>query len=107
MMAMGLLRYFHKPRYVIMKGICVEDRCLLYLGVNAEYSKDDYNNTLVSFSNRKQIYGGERYFYYSNRLYKRIWTFKQLIRWRRLLGKSGEAVLRKTKLNGWEKLTND
>lgn len=98
------LKYLHRPGYVIMKGACVDDRCLLFLGANAIYSKDDYNNTLVSFSNRKQIYGDDRYFYYSNKIYIRIWTFRQLIKWRRLLGKSGERVLRKNALNKWERV---
>ena len=73
------VRYYRAPTCVVMKGARVDGRFIAHLGVNAEYSIDDYGNRLVKFSNRN-------YEYYASNIHVKIWNKRQLIFWRRLLG---------------------
>jgi hypothetical protein len=81
----GLIRYYFRPRYVVMKGLQIDNRAFMFIGARATFLKDEYGNSIMSFSNNEHQY-------YTDRIYKRIWTFKQLMKWRRLLGKEMKVV---------------
>lgn len=62
-----------------MKGLGIDGRFIAFIGAHPEIKINEYGNKEVSFSNRRCNY------YYGN-VYKKIYTFKDLIFWRRLLG---------------------
>jgi hypothetical protein len=72
---------------VVMKGLQMGNRAIMYIGAHPEFKKDDYGNSVVSFKNCKNEY-------YSSNIYRRIWTFKQLLRWRRLVGVDTKCLAR-------------
>ena len=76
-----------RPKYLVMRGVRVGNRMILFIGSHPEYSRDEYGNKVVRFSNRS----GE---YYQSNIYRKIRTFKQLIKWYRLIG-SGSRVIEK------------
>lgn len=78
-------RYYRNPRYVVMKGLSIENRALMFVGANPTFKKDEYGSSVVTFTNHDLEY-------YPSNIYKRIWTFKELMRWRRLLGKGPRCV---------------
>ncbi len=82
-----LLRYYFRPRYVVMKGIQVENRAIMYIGANPKFKKDDFGNTVVSFSNCTSEY-------FASNIYCGIWTFKSLLKWRRLIGGNTKCLAR-------------
>jgi len=102
-----LYKYWMNPKYRIMKGVCIYYRCILFIGVTPivpkdikrEYKihgycdEDFYKRHYISFKNQDYTYSK------SNKLCT-IWTFKQLIKWRRLLPKNGYKCLEK-KLSEW------
>jgi hypothetical protein len=66
-----------KPKHLILKGCQVENRAALTLGLKASYSKDDYGNRVVSFSNT----GDSKY--YLNNCEEVIKTKRRLLWWKR------------------------
>ena len=62
------------PKYVIMKGVQIENRAIMFLGIDTELVYDDYGYPELKFSNMKANY-------YRNNIYKRIYTFKELLTW--------------------------
>jgi len=83
----GLIKYYFRPKYVVMKGVQIENRAIMYIGAHPEFKKDDHGNSVVNFKNCKHEY-------YASNIYLRIWTFKSLLKWRRLTGR-GTRVLSK------------
>tara|TARA_R110002012_G_scaffold275534_1_gene462172 strand:- start:1 stop:291 length:291 start_codon:yes stop_codon:yes gene_type:complete len=71
-----------------MRGVRIGNRAIMFIGTQPRFIKDAYGNIGVGFKNQ------DNEFYASN-IYKRIWTFKQLIKWRRLIGKNNYAILDK------------
>lgn len=71
---------YTNPKYRIMKGIQIENRCIMYLGAHPIKPRDGQSKSTIyiSFKNKKGIY-------LRSNTYKKIHTFKQLIRWVRLL----------------------
>lgn len=84
----NFLKYYLKPRYVIMKGISIEDRAIMFIGAHPKFEKNNIGQRLVTFKNRRNKY-------YASNIYKRIWTLKSLIKWRRLIGKNNKCIVRK------------
>jgi len=75
------------PKYVIMKGIQIDNRAIMFLGINTKLTKEKlYNHNVLEFSNHSSQY-------YTSNIYKRIYTFKQLLKWYRLLGKKDSKCL--------------
>ena len=89
MFLIDLIDYWLHPKYVVMRGIKIENRMIMYIGANPVYSKDDHGNKTVSFSNCD-------FNYYATNIYKRIWTLKELIKWRRLIGKTSRCLRKNT-----------
>ena len=97
-----IYNYWKNPKYMVMKGVCIDDRCVLFIGAYPTcphkykdkeikiqgYCDEAYLKFLVEFKNQEFTY------YKSNKLCT-IWTFKELIKWRRLLPKEGYTVLEK------------
>ena len=89
--------YLNKPKCVIMKGIRIDNRCVFFIGYDADYYLNEYSNKVVKFKNMP----GE---YYARNIEYRVWTIRNLIKWRRIIGNSTRhAVLEKTKY-GWKNL---
>jgi len=74
-----LIDYYIHPKYVVMRGIEIDNRAIMFLGANPVFTKDEYGNKVMRFSNCK-------YEYYKDRIHTRIWSFKGLINWRRMVG---------------------
>lgn len=83
------IRSRKNPKYLVMKGIQVEDRFIAFLGANPVYGESEFGVKTVTFSNQK-------YEYWASNTYKRIYTMRELYFWRRLLG-SGTKVITKRK----------
>lgn len=81
----GLIKYYFRPRYVVMKGLQIDNRRVMFIGAVQAFSKDDYGNSVMNFKNSPHRY-------YADKIYKRIWTFRQLMKWRRLLGSKTTVV---------------
>jgi len=81
-----LLCLLFAPKYVIMKGVQIENRALMFLGINPVFSHDKSFGWIVTFSNIDQSY-------YADNIYKIIWSRKSLRKWQKLLGRYGSAVL--------------
>ena len=81
------LDYYRKPKYVVMKGISVGNRSIMYIGANPTFRVDDYGNRVVTFSNCKHEY-------YASNIYRRVWTKKALIKWRRLIGDDTRCLVK-------------
>jgi len=92
-----------------MKGIQIENRAIMFLGARPIPPKDrkreiethgyvdeGYQKLKISFENQK-------YTYWRSSRYKIIWTFKDLIRWRRMLPKDDSRCLEKVK-GQWQKI---
>lgn len=90
-----LINYYKYPKYVVMRGIKIDDRALYFLGKNAvqslEYAGAWSLVTNDQTGNRNWL---RTYEYFKSNKYKRIWTMKQLRGVRRKLGKNCRAVLR-------------
>ena len=80
-----IIKYWFKPKCVVMKGIQINNVALMFIGYNPQYSTDDFGVKTVKFSNHKSE------FYVSN-IYRRIWTLKSLCKWRRLIGKDLSCI---------------
>lgn len=104
-------KYYKNPKYRVMKGGCINNRCVLFLGAYPSFpykhrakelkihgycDEDYYIKSLIEFKNQKYTYLKR------NKLYI-IWTFKDLIKWRRLLPKNNHIVLEKRN-NKWYKV---
>jgi len=74
-----IIEYYFKPKYVVMKGIGIDNRAIMFLGNVKQYGSDSYGNKTIKFKNQKYEY------YYSN-IHERIWSSKRLKHWRRLIG---------------------
>lgn len=95
-----LYKYWINPKYRIMNGIRIENRAIMFLGADPiepldtktemkihGYVDENYQKSKISFKNQK-------YTYYKSNKYCTIWTFKQLIKWRRLLPKDDSRCLK-------------
>jgi len=85
------IEYFFRPKYVIMRGAHIDNRALLFIGSSAIYIRED-NIGYVEFRNMNNIFN-KPYRYYSSNIYKKIYSRKELKKWRKLLGDRHEAVL--------------
>jgi len=94
-----LYNYYKNPKYMIMKGIQINNRAIMFLGATPisprdreeemkthGYIDESYQKLKISFKNQK-------YTYYKSNVHKVIWTFKELIRWRRMLPKNDSRCL--------------
>lgn len=79
------VRGYLNPKYVVMRGIGIDGRFIAFLGANPKISTNDYGNKVISFSNRTNEY-------YADNIYKKIHTMKDLIFWRKLLGKDVKCI---------------
>ena len=98
--------YYKNPKYRIMQGIKIDNRAVMFLGANPikpldtseqlktfGYIDKEIQEMKISFKNQK-------FTYWKSKMYCRIWTFKQLIKWARLVGGKGSKVL-EYKNNKW------
>ena len=76
-----IIDYWLHPKYVVMRGVKIDNRMIMFIGAHPVFSKDEYGNKVVSFSNVNSAY-------YAKAIHKRIWTFGELRKWRRLIGKT-------------------
>ena len=88
MVILNFNKFFAAPKYIVMQGIAINNRILLFIRHNPIYSKDLYGNKIITFD-------GDKNTYYADNIYRRIRTMKQLIFWSRLLGKSRFSVVEK------------
>lgn len=96
------IRYYKNPKYVVMKGCRVDNRQVMFIGSHPTVIVNDYGVKIIKFKNVK----GD---YYFNNIYKRVWTFKELLQWRRKIGSQkvvgwGVLELREGK---WEKIIKE
>jgi len=80
-----LIDYWFHPKYVIMRGVQMDDRAIMFIGANPVITTSDCGNKMVAFSNHDNQY-------YMSAMYKRIWTFKELLKVRRLVGKGFKCL---------------
>ena len=106
-------KYYKNPKYRVMKGLCINSRCVLFIGAyptfpykgkreeikTQGYYDEDFLKSLVEFKNQKYTY------YKSNKVIT-IWTFRQLLKWRRLLPREGHRILEKRN-NKWYKINKE
>jgi hypothetical protein len=76
------LLYFFRPKYVVMHGVRIENRTIMFIGAHPQ-CKDG----IVTFSNRGDAY-------YASNTHKVIWTHRELHKWRRLIGKDTRCLKR-------------
>ena len=106
------IEYYRNPKYRIMKGIQIQNRAIMFLGANPRppkdkarliethgYVDDSIQSLKISFKNQNDTY-------WKSNMYCRIWTFKGLIKWARILPKNGNAVL-ELKYGKWNKIKED
>jgi len=108
----NIYEYYKNPKYRIMKGVCINNRCVLFMGaypikpkdiaksykIHGYCDEDFYNKHYISFENQNYTYSK------SNRLCT-IWTFRQLIKWRRILPRHGFETLEHNRLtNKWNNI---
>lgn len=85
------------PKYVVMKGIQIENRAAMFLGINPVFSYDDYFGWVVNFSNKKGSY-------YPDKIHTIIWTRRSLRKWRKLLSKNGDTSILAREFFVWSKI---
>ena len=82
------LEYRKYPKYFVNRGVCVYDRCYFSLYKNPqqhpEYDWCYSVESLCMFDAKVRWIRNNKFGYPKDNLYKRIWTFKELIRIRRL-----------------------
>jgi len=83
-----LLSYF-LPKYLIMKGIQIDNRTIMFIGAHPKYAVDDYGNKILTFSNTDTTA------YYASNIHARIYTLKGLRKWRKLIGRRNQRCLSK------------
>jgi hypothetical protein len=77
-----------RSKYLVMIGLRYENRAIFFIGSHPKYGIDSFGMKVVRFKNREKEY-------YADRIYRRIWTFKGLIKWCRLTGKDIRCLERK------------
>ena len=80
-----------------MKGIQIDNRAIMFLGIDTELGKEKYyGSSILKFSNMTSKY-------YPSNIHKRIYTFKQLLKWRRLLNRTNSECLEYRNFK-WQKI---
>jgi len=80
-----LIDYWLHPKYVVMRGIKIENRMIMFIGSNPVFSETLSGDKILRFSNNSAAF-------YKDNIYKRIWTYRELIKWRRLIGKTTRCL---------------
>ena len=106
------LEYKSNPRYVIMQGIQIDNRAIMFLGARPCEPKDrrrelDIHGYVDESAQRLKIsFENQELTYWKSNRYKIIWTFKELMYWRRMLPNNNSKCLEKT--NGkWHTIEKD
>jgi len=73
--------YWLHPKYVVMRGVKIENRMIMFIGANPVFFETLSGDKILRFSNNRSAF-------YKGNIYKRIWTYRELIKWRRLIGKT-------------------
>lgn len=106
------MSYYKNPRYIIIKGVGNGNRRIFILGarpltISHQYYKmveihgyDTDDHLRMSFQNQDDMT------WFKSNKYKTIWTFKELIFWRRLLPNNGFKCL-EYKKGKWCKITDE
>ncbi len=76
-----IIDYLLHPKYVVMRGIKIENRMIMFIGSHPVFSETLSGDKILRFSNNNAVF-------YKKNIYKRIWTYRELIKWRRLIGKT-------------------
>ena len=106
------IEYLINPKYVVMKGIQIDNRAIMFIGARptAPYDKkreieihgyvsEDTQKLKISFENQKYQT------YWKSNKYKTIYTFRELMFWVRLVGANGYKTVQYNKLKfKWEKI---
>lgn len=105
-----IFNYLINPKYRIMKGMHIENRAIMFLGAYPIKPRDTKDELRIhgyideSYQKLKISFKNQKYTYYKSNKYKTIWTFRELLKWRRLLPKDDSVCLEKTLLHGWSKI---
>jgi len=103
-----LINYYLSPKYRIMKGIQIDNRAIMFIGAYPIEPRDTVEEIRIhgyvddSFQKLKISFKNQTATYYKSNQYKTIWTFRELLKWRRLLPRDDSRVLEKT-LTGWKR----
>lgn len=89
-----LAAYYFRPKYVVMKGLQIENRAIMFIGAHPKWASDDYGNAVVRFKNCK-------YEYCRGKVYRRIWTMRGLRKWRKLVGPDTKCLTKE--FFGWRR----
>jgi len=79
------IKKFLFPTMLIMHGIKVENRTILFIGENPTYLIGDFGSRCVKFSNSEHTY-------YRSNIYRRIRSARYLKYWQNLLGNESVVV---------------
>ena len=106
-----VILYYKNPKYVIIKGVSNGNRAIMVLGARPlkkshqvdkdirthGYATDIVLNHTISYENQKDLS------WYKSNIYLTIWSFKELLYWRRLLPNNGYKCL-EYKNGKWNKI---
>jgi len=102
-----LLKYVYNPRYVIMQGVRIDNRAIMLLGARPCEPKDTKDEMRIhgyidkEAQRLKISFENQDYTYWKSNRYKIIWTFKELIFWRKMLPSGNSKCLEKTPFGKW------
>lgn len=99
----AILSYYKNPRYVVIQGVTNGNRAVMSLGARPLEVPNIYYEEIrihgycdktvlencISYQNQPNMS------WYKSRIYTRVWSFKELMRWRRLLPSKGFRTLEK------------
>ena len=108
------IEYYKNPRYVIIKGVTNDNRAIMSLCARPVYPPHIYQESItiygyccdsvldsyVSYKNQKKLS------WHKDKVYKKIWTFKELRKWRKMLPPTGFRCLEKINIK-WKNITNE
>ena len=80
-----IIDYWLHPKYVVMRGIKIEKRMIMFIGAHPVCAETLSGDKILRFSNNDATF-------YKDNIYKRIWTYRDLIKWRRLIGKTTKCL---------------
>lgn len=97
----GILSYYKNPKYVVIQGITNNNRAVMSLGARPleipniyyeeiriqGYCDKSIQEDHISYQNQPGLS------WHKSRIYVKIWSFKELMRWRRLLPSKGFRTL--------------
>ena len=97
------------PKYRIMKGIQIGNRSIFFIGAYPIPPRDTKTEIEIhgyidkNAQSMKISFNNQPLTYWKSGIYRRIYTFKQLLRWRRLLPHTGSVVLEK-RFHKWDRI---